>query len=206
MTMRHSGWGRFAATVLILVVAGCGDGEEVRTYTVPKTAAPATRPDAAPQAAPAPTGTPTPAPARAGVVWDAPAGWEVDPPRQMREAGYHTGEGAQRADIVISKMTTEGVQRMWLANVNRWRAQAGLEPTDEQAVAKLEPKTSKIGGREARTYDFLGPDGPARLRNVVTMITDGETVWFVRLSGQADSVAKQVATFEVLVQSFRFPQ
>ena len=205
MGMKYLGIGLLAMGI-VLAGLGCDDRQDVKTITVPKTpaGAPPTGPGTTPPAMPPtmPPGQGTPA---AGPKWDAPAGWEVDPPKPMREAGYHLGEGAQRADIVITRLNAGGFG-MWLANVNRWRAQAGLEPIDEQAAQQLQPKTSTLGGREAKMYDFVGPAGANQQRVVVTMITDGGTVWFVKMQGAADAVAKSMAAYDTLVQSFKFAQ
>lgn len=188
--------------VLAWVMAGCDDRQDVKSYTVPGSPA-ATQPTAAiPKLPAAPDRAPV---AESTAKWDAPSNWVIDPPKPMREAGYHVEEGNQRTDIVITRLVAGGFG-MWPANVNRWRAQAGLEPIDEQAVQQLQPRTATVSGREARTYDFVGPDGPTRQRVVVTMITDGGTVWFIKMQGAAGIVEKNLAAYDALVLSFKFGQ
>ena len=70
------------------------------------------------------------------------------------------------------------------------------------------PEKLKLSdGREADAYDFTGTAQPAqRVRIVMLPSPDGRAVWFFRLQGAADEVAKSQATFDSFAQSIRFKQ
>jgi hypothetical protein len=118
---------RIAAGVLTVAVAGVvltpfifgdrQDGIEVRQ--VPHTA----------KTAPGATATTTPAQTPdAPLAWTLPSGWAVAPTQQMRLANF-TIEGGGACGLFLFP---GGGDR--LANVNRWRGQAGLEPIDAVAL------------------------------------------------------------------------
>jgi len=133
-----------------------------------------------------------------------PAGWRIDPrPRVMRAATIVVGEGG---DLAITRLGANFGDK--LANVNRWRAQAGLGPVTDAAEA---------GGQEislaqgpAVVYDFAGPEsaGPARKRLLVAVVQfpKAQSVWFFRLLGPHDEVAKNKPAFEAFVRSLKFAE
>jgi hypothetical protein len=133
-----------------------------------------------------------------------PAGWQVDTrPRAMRAATIVVGEGG---DLAVTRLGANFGDK--LANVNRWRAQAGLGPVTDPAEA---------GGQEvglaqgpATMYDFAGPEsaGPGRKRLLVAVVQfpKAESVWFFRLLGPFDVVAKNKPAFEAFVRSLKFAE
>ena len=57
-------------------------------------------------------------------------------------------------------------------------------------------------------YDFAGPEGAGRKRLLVAMtqFPKSETVWFFRLLGPHDVVAKNKPAFEGFVRSLKFAE
>jgi hypothetical protein len=133
-----------------------------------------------------------------------PAGWQIDSrPRPMRAATITVGEGG---DLAVTRLGANFGDK--LANVNRWRAQAGLGPVTDPAQA---------GGQEvdlaqgpATIYDFAGPEaaGAARKRLLVAVVQfpKSQSVWFFRLLGPHDVVAKNKPAFEQFVRSLKFAE
>ena len=81
-----------------------------------------------------------------------------------------------------------------LANVNRWRGQIGLGPIDEAALAAARVVVKTKAGA-LNVYDFTS-DGQTKSRMVAGLIStpDGNT-WFLKLTGDADPVAKAKPDF-----------
>jgi hypothetical protein len=121
----------------------------------------------------------------------------------MRAATIIVGAGG---DLAVTRLGANFGDK--LANVNRWRAQAGLGPVTDPAEA---------GGQEvglaqgpATIYDFAGPEsaGAARKRLLVAVVQfpKSESVWFFRLLGPHDVVAKNKPAFEAFVRSLKFAE
>lgn len=115
-----------AAAVLVVAVAGViaipylfGDtGDRIEVRTVAQVARPAAHPTAAaPEAS-----------ADAPLSWTLPTGWAVAPTQQMRLANF-TIDGGGACGLFLFP---GGGDR--LANVNRWRGQAGLPAIDAAAL------------------------------------------------------------------------
>jgi len=133
-----------------------------------------------------------------------PAGWQADPrPRTMRAATIVVREGG---DLAVTRLGANFGDK--LANVNRWRAQAGLGPVTDPAEA---------GGQEvdlaqgpATVYDFAGPEtagaGRKRLLVGVVQFPKAQSVWFFRLLGPYDVVTKNKPAFEAFVRSLKFAE
>ena len=192
-----------AAGLAVAAAAGCDDRETaIRSYSAPKDVAPA------PATGPVESQAATPVQADAQDLpfkWTLPAGWKQDPqPRAMRVATVNVEADGKRGELIVTRFRAGGFGSL-LDNLNRWRQQVGLEPlTDENAVT---PEKTKVGGVEAKVYDFTGPaagGNPARRNRVVMAETSAGDVWFLRLTGPADLVEAQKPAFDQLIQSIEF--
>lgn len=159
---------------------------------------PAARPPAtvtAPAAAAAPSLPPGPA---AGLPeWKAPAHWKVGGPRTMRLASFEIpGEGNAVGDVSISTLSSGGGGL--LANVNRWRGQVGLAPTDDATLAKEAKILTLSKGQKATVVD-LGGSGPNRILGAI--VPDGDKSWFFKLTGPDALVVKERENFLGWIQS-----
>ncbi|HEY7120296.1 MAG TPA: hypothetical protein VH475_27150 [Tepidisphaeraceae bacterium] len=134
-----------------------------------------------------------------------PEGWQIDPnPRPMRAGTIVVGGGDERADLAITRLGANFGDK--LSNINRWRAQAGLPPVGDPGAAGGQDVTLAQG--PAVIYDFAGPEsaGKDRKRLVVAMtqFPGAQDVWFFRLLGPHDLVAKNKPAFEAFVKSLKF--
>jgi hypothetical protein len=159
-----------------------------------------------------PAGQPAAAAGEKGTIegiesYKLPDGWRVDPnPRPMRAASIIVGEGNQVADLAVSRLGANFGDK--LANVNRWRGQAGLGPVKDAAEANGQEVAIAQG--PVVMYDFAGPESAGaerkRLLVAMTQFPKAETVWFFRLLGPHDVVAKNKPAFDAFVRSLKFSE
>jgi hypothetical protein len=197
----------------LLLVSGCGDGEEryritdVRTVPDdgPSTPLAVTEEQRFAQEDPhAGMGAPAAAPSRRFEL-TTPEGWKELPPAPMREHGWQVGADG-RALCTLSLI--EGSGGGLLANVNRWRRQMSLPPIDEAALAAL-PTTPWLGV-EARLVEldgrYVGMEGGeglagARLLGLVATVPAGTA--YLKMTGPAGVVEVEKKRFHALAASMR---
>jgi hypothetical protein len=175
-----------------LVVAAslpCGcDREGVHAYSIPKEAR---------QSAPAghaPMGT-TPAGA---VGWTVPEGWRaVSSEQPMRVATFRAGAGD---GLEVTVAAFPGDAGGLLANINRWRGQLGMEPTNDADLAGA-MRLSTDHGVEVRTLRLVGRKGQDMLGAVVHP-GDGQT-WFVKAMGEPGAITQLSESFAAFAGSLR---
>jgi hypothetical protein len=200
------------AGVLLLLVAGCRR-EEVTSYRVAKEIPPAAEAaggdglGASHRTAPAPTPPPgmagdvpmppTPSGAEA-VKWTLPAGWGQSFPGGMRFATFKV-PGAGKIDGSV--VTLPGDAGGELPNVNRWRGQIGLGPTDAAGLAAARTSvTSRVGA--VNVYDFTSEGGKKSRLIAAILMVDG-SAWFIKLTGDAEPVTAARPAFLQLLGSLR---
>lgn len=179
--------GVFLGVIATTPLLGCEDNE-IRAYRAPKAAPPPQQ--MTPELPPA-TMTDQ------AVVWTLPDGWEEVPTEQaMRLATFTAGEGMPEITLSAFPGTVGGV----LANINRWRGQIGLEPTDNNGLMQ-----SVISIPESQTdalvVDLRGPDEVRMLASIITP-GDGQS-WFVKSTGGSASIDSLVAPFIEFSKSVR---
>ena len=117
----------------------------------------------------------------------------------MRFATFKTPfSGRLEATVVVLPGAAGGE----LPNVNRWRGQIALPALDEAGLAKTRTLLkTKVGA--LNVYDFTS-DGQAKSRMVVGYVStpDGNT-WFLKLTGDAEPVAKAKPDFMTILGSIR---
>ncbi len=208
----------FWAPVIVMIGAGllgstlgC-NSEQIAHYRVPKEAPAAPsgpRPAMPPMpmgentGAPDPSGAqtpnmPAPAAAQGALKWSLPKGWSEAPGGgAMRFATFKAPfAGKLEATVVVLPGPAGGE----LANVNRWRGQIALPPLDEAGLAKSRT-TQKSKAGTVNVYDFTS-DGQVKSRMIAGYIAtpDGNT-WFLKLTGDADPVAKAKPDFMTILGS-----
>jgi hypothetical protein len=126
--------------------------------------------------------------------WTVPADWKVTPGNAMRKGSYAVG-GAEVA-VTAFPGDVGGV----LANVNRWRGQAGLDPVDEAGLARV---TTSFDSNGLHFVVLDASDGP---RPVVAASVpwDGGT-WFFKLTGPAAAVAQAKPAFLSFLRTVQAP-
>jgi hypothetical protein len=142
-----------------------------------------------------------PPPQQAGLKYTTPTGWkEVAPNRAFGQmAAFRVTDGDRSATVSASQAGGD-----LLANVNRWRAQLGLDPLTEDQFRK-EAKKLKVDGLSGDYLDLTGRDKDGKPSGTLGVIVrrGGET-WFLKMTGPAELVGKQKAAFEAFVKSVKF--
>jgi len=163
--------------IISLAISGC-DGDEIRVYRAPKSPVIA--------AADTPTQAPTPTDS---VIWSLPSDWSQAPNEQaMRLATFRAGP----ENVEVSLSAFPGDAGGLLPNINRWRGQLGLDPTDEASLLEEMVSTTANGATTA-IVDLQNPDGQRMLASIVNP-GDGQT-WFVKAIGES-------APLETITESF----
>jgi hypothetical protein len=141
-------------------------------------------------------------------AYTLPEGWQVDAqPRQFRVATIVVPSGNASVEIVVTQLNMTSLADLKL-NINRWRGQVHLPPTDDISGEKAEPVTFPQGPGVLR--DFSGPEseGNGRLRQLVAMtqFPGAQSIWFFRFVGPYDVVTKNKPAFETFLKSLKFAQ
>lgn len=118
-----------------------------------------------------------------------PEGWQELPAGGMRLADLRAG-GAEVTAFAFSSQAPAMADP--LENVNRWRREIGMPPTDQQQLDD-DAETLTIDGAEA-TYVELTPEGGAE-STVAAMFERGPLVWFFKMRGPAGDVAEHKDAF-----------
>jgi hypothetical protein len=198
---------RLVALALLVLVAGCRR-EEVTSYRIAKSAPAAQAPsasdsmEASHRPAVPPPGMagdvpipPTPTGAEA-LKWTLPSGWAQSFPGGMRFASFQVpGNGKIDGSVV----TLPGDAGGELSNVNRWRGQIGLGPTDGAGLAAART-TVKTRAGPASVYDFTS-EGTTRSRLIAAIVMVDGNAWFIKLTGDAGPVGAARPAFLKLLES-----
>ena len=185
---------------------------EVSSYRVPKEKDQAMPAAIADNSAPPPAAGPAAAPggnmaatpvataSGAGLVWKAPANWQVKAASAMRKGSYTiSGDGGVTADLSITAFP--GDVGGEAANVNRWRGQVSLPPLGDAeaagAVTRVTANNLTIG-----VVDFAGPGANAQ-RILGAMVPFGGATWFFKLMGPDAVVAGSKPAFLEFVKTIQ---
>ena len=153
-----------------------------------------------PPLAPEKSATSSKATANVDVRYDAPSEWSPGKSNAFSLAAFHVANGDKHADITVS---TAGGD--WLANVNRWRGQLGLPPTDAAELAKSTRPIETLG----TTGDYVVIEGDEKGGQRESILgvqaqAAGRT-WFVKLKGDAQLAQREKSRFEPFVKSLKTP-
>ena len=85
-----------------------------------------------------------------------------------------------------------------LANVNRWRGQIALPPTDEAGMAASRTTLATKAG-PAAIYDFTST-GEVRTRLIAAVVKTGDTTWFFKLMGDATATETARTGFLAIIK------
>jgi hypothetical protein len=130
----------------------------------------------------------------ASLLWTAPADWRTGPGNAMRRGSY----SADGAEVAITAFP--GDVGGSLANVNRWRGQAGLAEVDEAGLGQV---TTAL---ESNGLHFLVADASGGASPIVAALVpwNGGT-WFFKLTGPAEAVARAKPAFISFLRTVRTP-
>ena len=131
-----------------------------------------------------------------GVSWVRPDGWKQKARSGLRFATLYRADD-EKTEITVYRFgpNSGGL----LANVNRWRAQVGLQPTDEQTLKK-ESRIVKADKLEAIVVDLKGESK----RIVGAILPTQDATWFFKLTASPKVAGKHKADVPKLVESVRF--
>jgi hypothetical protein len=189
-------WILVAATIVAVIAIAIaipylGSGPVDRTAENPAPPAPVVT------AAPAPAHAPASAPAASSagpLAWTLPDGWSGIPTQTMRLASFSAGEGATCGLFLFPG----GGDR--LANVNRWRGQAGLPPLDEPGLEQA--LTAGTGGFGA--FHWLAVRGASKAFLAAIVPTPSGQA-FVKLEAPGDRLDALQPGFLAFTASLRAP-
>ena len=153
--------------------------------------------------------------------WELPATWREEAATQMLIAKFSVAHNAARAEITVSSFP--GDVGGLLANVNRWRAQVGLQPLDStqlsQAVKNLKVPFADVSlielenvnagvahhpAHPARTGCCSESQGTSTSLIGVVAPHNGQT-WFFKMLGDPKTVAREKDAFVKFVRSVKLP-
>jgi hypothetical protein len=143
--------------------------------------------------------------------FDVPPSWQQRPPSNaMRKAEFGIADGEQQATVTLVDFPTDAGPDIaeLLPNVNRWRRDVGLREIGQDALSNV-AKEMEIGGRPA-SYVRLVPDpekpeeSPVGDATLAAMVTSGERVWFIKLTGPRELASAQEDQFKAFLESIRF--
>jgi hypothetical protein len=130
-----------------------------------------------------------------GLRWTLPSGWKETPGTGMRLATWTPPGGLKTEGTVVSLPGDSGGE---LANVNRWRGQIGLPPTDEAGIAAARTTLNTKAGSVA-VYDFTS-GGTVKTRLIAAVAKTGDTTWFFKLMGEAAATESARAGFLTILK------
>lgn len=174
-----------APLAAMLLMTACGE-EPITRARVPKS-------EEAPALAAAPRDAQAP-----GLRWSMPKGWKEIPGSGMRLATFVPPGGLKTEGTVVSLPGDSGTE---LANVNRWRGQIALPPTDEAGLAAARTTVSSKAG-PVRVYDFTS-EGATRTRVIAAIVKSGEETWFFKLMGEAAATESARQGFLEIMKGLR---
>ncbi len=179
---------------LLLPLAGCGESEKIDRYEeTPAVAAP----PAAEQAMP--SGHP---PLSGNYAWQAPEGWESQPPSSMRMASYLVPHGSEKGDLSVVRLS--GTAGGPLNNLNRWRGQLGMDPVAEGSPESVGRQVETPAG--TFTWWKLANGEPVNQGMLVGMLFAGDHSMFVKLTGSPELVSAVESQFTGYLESFSRPE
>jgi hypothetical protein len=153
------------------------------------------------------------APRAAGLPeFDVPKSWQQRPPANaMRKAEFAIADGTQQATVTLTDFPTDAGPSIAdpLPNVNRWRREIGLVEIAQDALPRVTEEI-EIAGQPA-TYVRLIPnsENPAQSESgeatLAAMVTSGNRVWFIKMTGARSLVAAQEEQFKSFLKSITFP-
>ena len=143
---------------------------------------------------------------QAHLHYKVPPGWTELDAGGMRTARFSVPAKAG-GEMDVSIIALPEIKAGKLDIVNLWREQVQLAPVTEQEIGSM-TETVPVGGKQADLFDMVsgGPliqeKYPARI--LVAMIKEGNTSWFIKMTGEDNSVREQKPAFMEFLKSFTF--
>ncbi len=184
---------------VVMCLFGCDKGDEkIKVYRVAK--APLESP--APEKAAMPTNASSPAPSTrvppsSSATIAAPAGWEAQPPSQMRQASFLVRD-EKGAVADISLVTLGAAAGNVLENVNRWLSQLGQPAITAEKLAGIVQHLSTSRG-DVVVVELAGipenGDATKDGRIIAAMASEEGKTSFFKMRGNSALVSAQKENF-----------
>ena len=136
-------------------------------------------------------------PPQAEIKFTVPKEWKETPPGTLQIHRFVVGDPKDPVEISISSAGGDLV-----ANVNRWRAQVGLQPIGEGEMASALSDT-KVFDLKAGQIEIIGPPGEKQQAIIGIIAPSGRTNWFIKLKGPVKPALEQKKNFEEFVKSLK---
>lgn len=138
--------------------------------------------------------------AAAPFKYDLPAGWTPVPPSQFNLAAFNIADGDLKGRVTVSE-----AQGDLLLNVNRWRGQLGMPPTDEDQLQNALTKL-KVAGLDADFIELIAPAGAGEQGAILGVVAkkSADTSVFIKFTGGAPLAQRERERFMQFVGSIRF--
>lgn len=135
----------------------------------------------------------------AGFTYDLPDGWTQQAASGMRRAYFSVADGDKTADITVITLSVSGI----LENVNRWRGELQLDPIAESDLDQHSAAMT-IGGNRGTWINRIESQAEPRRATIAAMAEQNGQMWFFKITGSADLVAREEQNFRSLVESVTF--
>ncbi len=135
-----------------------------------------------------------------GFDFEKPESWQqVQPTSAIVQLAFRAKEEDAILDITVTQLA--GPAGGTLANINRWRGQLQLPPTDETALAaELKDVPSGLGA--AKWIEIVDTSDPKRA--IYAAIINGkEATWFLKAMGSAAVAEKEKANLLEFIKSLK---
>jgi hypothetical protein len=140
---------------------------------------------------------------RPKLTYKLPAGWSEADPGSVRVASFKVNKDGKQADVSVIPLS--GAAGGDIANVNRWRGQAGLEPASGDDLKKV-AQIVEIAGQPAELYEVAGKNpGSGDPMRVIGVIQHRDDVaWFFKMTGDDELVAAQKPVLIEFLKTTKF--
>ncbi|HCR31469.1 MAG TPA: hypothetical protein DIV79_15800 [Opitutae bacterium] len=195
--MRAFGSGLAVTALIAMLVSGCSR-PTVEVYDVPK-AESSTAPSLTEQST-----QPSSPEDRGWIRWSKPEPWTELAPTAFRKGNYLFEGDSGNGKVEITVSSFPGDVGGTLANVNRWRGQAGLGPVSQSELAASLTELT-IDGNAGQLVDIL-PEGddPQAARIVAAIFMYRGESWFFKMSGPQSLVDGQKPVFDTFIETLEF--
>ena len=187
------------AILSTILAGGCNRSEEITAYRVPKEKNPREQGE---NALDVRRPTDNDSSNQVELKYQTPEGWTEQPASGFRKAAFAVSEGDDRVEVTIIDLPPSAGDI--LANVNRWRGQIGLPPTDAAEVAESSREVT-VAGRRSIFTEMLGSEDASPRQSILAAIVPTEDrIWFIKLQGNATTAESEKERFEAFLNSLKF--
>jgi hypothetical protein len=128
----------------------------------------------------------------------------------MRVAEFAVGDGPEPAKLTMFEFPADAGPMISdpLGNINRWRAELGLNPLAKEGLVAA-TQAIDVDGQKA-IYAPIVPDNTkpeeskSKEATLASIIKSGNKIWFVKLRGERELVKKHEDEFKAFLKSLKF--